>query len=155
MYLDALAWLEASGLGVAVRGAGRAYAVVNTLHVLGAAMVVGGIAVFDLLVLSRRGPDAVASGRVAIPLAAAGLTMQVATGLVLFSADARALGVNPAFLAKLGFMALGLVNLAILHARFGAGWAGGFPADEARPYAAVSLAAWVLTLAAGRMIAYV
>lgn len=155
MYLAALAWLEASALGEAARGAGKGYAIVNTLHVLGAALVVGGIAVFDGLVLLRRGADAVGAGAVAIPLAGLGLVLQVTTGVALFSADARALGVNPAFLAKLGLIALGLANLALLHARFGPGWRGGFPAAQARPYAAVSLAAWVLALAAGRMIAYV
>ena len=155
MYGEALAWLEASSLGVAARSAGQAYAIVNTLHVLGAALVVGAIAVFDVLVLVRRGPEAVGAARVAIPLAAAGLALQVATGAVLLAADARATGTNPAFLAKLGFIALGIVNLAVLHARFGPGWRGAFPAVAARPFAAVSLAAWVLALAAGRMIAYV
>ena len=82
------------------------------LHVLGAALVVGGIAVFDLKVLADDGLDAPAVGRVAIPLAATGVALQLPTGLTLLAVEATKLGINPAFYAKMAFLALGLVNLA-------------------------------------------
>jgi hypothetical protein len=125
------------------------------LRVLGAALLVGGIAVFDVKVLADRGAGAQDVGRIALPLAALGLLLQIPTGLTLLAVEARALGVNPAFLAKLGFIALGLVNLAVFHAHFGhaTGPGGSLPAS-ARPLAPISLAAWTLTLIAGRMIAY-
>jgi hypothetical protein len=154
MYAEWLAWLEASGLGEAARNSGGLFMAVNVLHVLGAALVVGGIAVFDVKVLLNRGEGAAETGRTAIPLAAAGLLIQIPTGVTLLAVEARALGVNPAFYAKLGFMALGFVNLAIFHVRFRDEMRHGVLAAAARPFAAVSLAAWVLTLAAGRMIAY-
>jgi hypothetical protein len=154
VYAQALAWLEASGLGQVARNSGWLFAVVNVLHVLGAALVVGGIATFDLKVIVR-GEGAQETGRVAIPLAAAGLLIQIPTGLTLLAVEARALGTNPAFYAKLAFIALGLVNLAVFHARFGsATHPGGSLPSSARPLAVVSLAAWTLTLIAGRMIAY-
>ena len=155
MYLDALGWLQDSPLGAWARGLGWAYAGVNALHVLGAALVLGSIAVFDVLVLARRGPDAVSASRAAIPLAAAGLGLQIATGLVLLSADARATGTNAAFLAKLALIGVGLLNVALLHARLGSAWRGAFPAREARPYAFASLLVWTFVLVAGRLIAYV
>jgi len=155
VYAQALAWLEASGLGQVARNSGWLFAVVNVLHVLGAALVVGGIATFDLKVIANRGEGAQETGRVAIPLAAAGLLIQVPTGLTLLAVEARALGTNPAFYAKLAFIALGLANLAVFHARFGsATHPGGSLPSSARPLAVVSLAAWTLTLIAGRMIAY-
>lgn len=155
MYAELLASLEASGLGHAARHSGALFAVVNVLHVLGAALVVGGIAVFDLKVLLNRGEGAADTGRIAIPLAAIGILVQIPTGLTLLAVEARALGGNPAFYWKLAFIAVGLVNLAVFHARFGtATWRGSVP-PAARPFAAVSLASWVLTLIAGRMIAYV
>ncbi len=154
MYAEWLAWLEQSSLGEAARSSGWLFLVVNVLHVLGAALVVGGIAVFDLAVFRDRA-GAAATGRIAIPLAAFGLLLQIPTGVTLLAVEARALGVNPAFYWKLAFMAVGLVNLAVFHARFsGALRAGALP-PGARPLAAVSLAAWVLTLVAGRTIAYV
>jgi hypothetical protein len=152
MYLEWLAWLEASRLGEVARNSAWLFLVVNVLHVLGAALVVGGIAVFDLKVLFDR-EGAHETGRIAIPLAAAGLLVQIPTGVTLLAVEARALGVNPAFYAKLLFIAVGLANLAVFHARFGLAWHEPLPV-AARPFAAMSIAAWVLTLVAGRMIAY-
>ena len=154
MYAEWLAWLEQSGLGHVARNSGWLFMAVNVLHVLGAAFVVGGIAVFDLKVLLHRSEDAAETGRMAIPLAATGLLIQVPTGVTLLAVEARALGVNPAFYAKMGFIALGLVNLAVFHARFGSAMGRTPLPPSARPFAAVSLAAWVLALIAGRMIAY-
>lgn len=153
MYAEWLGWLESSGLGQVARQSAWLFLIINVLHVLGAAFVVGGIAVFDLKVLFDR-EDAADTGRIAIPLAAAGLLVQVPTGLTLLAVEARALGVNPAFYAKLAFIAVGLVNLAVFHARFGSAMGLSALPASARPLAAVSLAAWVLTLIAGRTIAY-
>jgi hypothetical protein len=154
MYADALVWPEQSGLGHVARHSGVLFMVANVLHVLGAALVVGAIAVFDLHVILKRGEAAAETGRIALPLAAAGLVLQIPTGLTLLAVEATKLGQNPAFLAKLALIALGLVNLALFHARFGSGLRAGAVPVEARPFAHVSLAAWVLTLAAGRLIAY-
>jgi len=154
MYLDLLSALEGSWLGHTARHSAWTFMVANVLHVLGAALLVGSIAVFDVKVLADRGQAAWQVGRYAIPLAAAGLALQVPTGLVLLAAEARALGVNPAFYAKLAFIALGLANVALFHARFGAALRAGILPESARVYAGWSLAAWVLTLVAGRMIAY-
>ena len=154
MYAEWLAWLEASRLGEVARNSAWLFLIVNVLHVLGAAFVVGGIAVFDLKVLLQRSQGAAETGRMAIPLAALGLLIQVPTGVTLLAVEARALGVNPAFYAKMVFIALGLVNVAAFHARFGSAMGQGPLPPSARPFAAVSLAAWVLTLIAGRTIAY-
>ncbi|MBB3017236.1 hypothetical protein FHR70_000276 [Microvirga lupini] len=154
MYLDLLAALEGSWLGHAGRHSAWLYTAANLLHVLGAAFVVGGIAVFDLKVLAEHGKHAWQVGRYAIPLAAAGVLIQLPTGMLLLAVEARALGTNPAFYAKLAFIALGLINVTILHIRFGSALRGGALPPEARAYALVSLLAWVVTLLAGRMIAY-
>lgn len=154
MYLDLLTALEGSWLGHAARHSAWLYTAANLLHVLGAAFVVGGIAVFDLKVLAEHGRNAWQVGRYAIPLAAAGLALQIPTGVTLLAVEARALGVNPAFYGKLAFIVVGLVNVGLFHARFGGALRAGAVPAEARLYAAVSLAAWILTLLAGRMIAY-
>jgi hypothetical protein len=154
MYLDLLAALESSWLGHAGRHSAWLYMTANLLHVLGAAFVVGGIAVFDLKVLAEHGKHAWQVGRYAIPLAATGLALQIPTGVLLLAVEARALGVNPAFYLKLACIALGLVNVALFHARFGSALRAGALPPEARIYAFVSLFAWIVTLLAGRMIAY-
>ena len=154
VYGEWLAALEESGLGHFARHSASAFMIVNLLHVLGAAFVVGGIGTFDLKLLLDRGCGAADVGRIAVPLAATGLAIQIPTGAVLLSVEARALGTNPAFYAKMAFILVGLVNLAAFHARFGAATRGGSLPPSARAYGLVSLLAWMLTLLAGRMIAY-
>jgi hypothetical protein len=154
IYAEWLNLLEQSALGHVARHSAWFFTLANLLHVLGAAFVVGGIGAFDLSVLRAGGRGAGAVGRVAIPLAATGLAIQVPTGVVLLSVEATKLGVNPAFYAKLAFIAVGLANLAVFHRRFGTAMRGDDLPAGGRPYAAVSFGAWVLTLLAGRMIAY-
>jgi hypothetical protein len=62
--------------------------------------------------------------------------------------------VNPAFYLKLAVIALGLVNVALFHARFSTALRAGALPAEARVYALISLLAWIIALLAGRMIAY-
>jgi len=154
MYLDLLAALESSWLGHTGRHSAWLYTLANLLHVLGSAFVVGGIAVFDLKILAEHGKRAWEVGCYAIPLAAAGLALQIPTGTVLLATEARSLGTNPAFYVKLVFIALGLVNVALFHLRFGKALRAGALPPEARIYAFVSLIAWIIVLLAGRMIAY-
>jgi hypothetical protein len=154
IYMEWLAALEASGLGHVARHSSWLFTIANLLHVLGAAFVVGGIGVFDLKVIRDRGRGAGSVGRIAIPLAATGLAIQIPTGLVLLAVEATKLGVNPAFYAKMVFIVVGLVNLAVFHRRFGGHLRGEDLASSALPYATISFAAWVLALLAGRMIAY-
>lgn len=149
-----LAALEASWLGHVGRHSAWLYTTANLLHVLGAAFVVGGIAVFDLKVLAEHGKNAQQVSRYAIPLAATGLALQIPTGILLLAVEARALGINPAFYAKLVFIAVGLINVVLFHARFNGALRAGRLPPEARAYAFVSLIAWIAALLAGRMIAY-
>ena len=152
-YAEWLHALEQSGLGHVARHSAWAYPIAQVRHVLGAALLVGGIAVFDLKLLLRGG-GAAETGRAAIPLAAFGLALQVPTGLVLLAAEASALGQNPAFLYKLGFILLGLVNVAMFHGCMGPHMRRGPFPDSARIFAGLSLVAWMGALVAGRMIAY-
>lgn len=152
--MDALlAAYEASALGAAARGTAWLYPAANLLHVLGACLLLGAVAVFDIAVL-RRNQAALAIGRAALPLAAAGLALQLLTGLVLFAAEATTMAWNPAFLAKIAALALGVANLALFHRRFGAAMRAGEIPQRAGAQAALSLGAWTLAVLAGRGIAY-
>jgi len=150
---DLMMALEQSGLGQAARGSGWLYPAANVVHVLGAALLVGAIATFDIQVL-RRVPGASVVLRAVTPIAVAGLLAQLASGLVLLSADALPVVVNPAFQFKMAMLALGLVNVVAFRWRFGPALRKDLPLDGARRLAAVSLASWVLVLLAGRFIAY-
>ncbi len=129
------------------------YPAANLLHVLGACLLLGAVAVFDVAVL-RRHQEALAIGRVALPIAAAGLGLQLATGLVLFAAEATTMAYNPAFVAKIVALDLGIVNLALFRYRFGAAMRAGEMPRAAGVLAAVSLGTWTVAVLAGRGIAY-
>lgn len=148
-----LAAYEGSALGEAARSTVWLYPVLNLAHVLGAALLVGAVVAFDLAVL-RRSPDVGRIGRATLPLAGAGLALQLVTGALLFAAEATTMAVNPAFQAKLAAIVLGIANLAWFRRRYGAAIAQGIVPPGAPRGALVSMAAWVLALLAGRGIAY-
>src|SRR5262249_16754466 len=145
--------LEQSSLGAVARGSAWLYPLANLSHVLGAALLVGAIATFDIQVL-RGAKSAGVIVRAVTPLAAFGLALQVASGIVLLAADAMPVVVNPAFQFKMAMFALGLLNVAVFRWRFASHCEAGTRLDGARGLAAVSLASWVLVLLAGRFIAY-
>jgi hypothetical protein len=154
LYAEWLSAFERSALGHLARHSAWTSTTAYVLHVLGAAFVVGAIAVFDGALVMRRFDDAARISRVAISIAAGGLVIQVPTGLVLLATEATKLGTNPAFYAKMIFIAVGLANVAFFHGRFGKALRFGALDQAARVTAFVSLGAWILTLSAGCMIAY-
>jgi hypothetical protein len=149
----AMTALEHSSLGEAARGTGWLYPLANMAHVLGAALLLGAIATFDIHVL-RGGGSVRTVARAVIPIAAFGLLVQAASGLVLLSADAMPVVVNPAFQFKMAMLVLGLLNVALFRWRFVSALKKDTPLDGAHGLAAVSLASWTLVLLAGRFIAY-
>ena len=149
----AMTTLEQSSLGAAARGSAWLYPLANLSHVLGAALLVGAIATFDIQVL-RRARNVGVIARAVTPIAGVGLALQVASGVVLLAADAMPVVVNPAFQFKMAMFALGLVNVAAFRWRFGGGLKADTPLDGAAGFAALSLASWLLVLLAGRFIAY-
>jgi len=144
---------EHSGLGHAARSTGWLYPLANLVHVLGAALVVGSIATFDVQILRSRRRAALVS-HTAIPVAVVGLVLQAASGFVLLSAEASTLVKNPAFQFKMAMLIFALANVAVFHRRFGRALKTGAPLDGAQTFAAVSLVSWILVLLAGRSIAY-
>jgi hypothetical protein len=145
--------LEQSSLGAAARGSAWLYPLANLSHVLGAALLIGAVATFDIQVL-RHGRNVGVIARAVTPVAAVGLALQVASGTVLLAADAMPVVVNPAFQFKMAMFALGLINVAVFRWRFGSSLKADGPLDGATWLAAVSLASWLLVLLAGRFIAY-
>jgi hypothetical protein len=146
--------LEHSDLGDAARSTGWLYPLANLVHVLGAALLVGSIATFDVQVL-RRARDVRAVYAAAIAIAVTGFLLQILSGPVLLSADASAVVRNPAFVFKMAMLVVGVANVVAFHWCFSKAIRKGEPLPPpARVLAAVSLASWVLVLFAGRAIAY-
>ncbi len=82
--------LEASGLGVLMRESAVLYPLANIAHILGLVLFAGSILLLDLRLLgSARSLPALAVARALTPLMLFGLAVQIASGVLLFSADAR------------------------------------------------------------------
>lgn len=153
--------LETSPLGDALRQSLWLYPLVEVMHILGLALLVGSIVAFDLRLLGARAPllPADALSRLLLPVAVTGFALTVPTGLLLFTAEATALIGNPAFLLKMALLALALANIAVFHSRAGRRMTVWSLADRpplaARLAGAASLTLWIAILACGRLIAYV
>jgi Family of unknown function (DUF6644) len=151
--------LEQSGFGFAIRQSTWLFPVANVGHILALAAFAGAIAIMDIRLLG--GLAATAPGRVLMRARAAAIAafiLMVATGFILFTAEASHLILNPVFQIKLGLIAAGLVNLAIFE--FGVKRSvvklspGVTMPAGAKTAGLFSLAIWLAVAACGRSIAY-
>ena len=135
-----------------------AYLLVNAAHILGLALLVGPILTLDarLIGLWRSLPVAILAPLL-VRAAALGLTLTALTGLWLFTVRPADYLANPAFLVKLGLLALALVNVGVQHVQ--PGWRavlrGETPGMGVRVVAALSAVLWIGILVAGRWIGFV
>lgn len=158
---DFLAWLESSMLGHAMRNSGVwTYGVVNLFHILGISTLFGSVLVLDLRMLGlwRTVPLASIAGPT-VPLATTGFVMATVSGIGMLATKATEYDGNPFLLIKFPAIAVALVNVAVVTSRpawKAMGRREPTPGDR-RTLAiggAVSLAAWLTAIGAGRMIGY-
>lgn len=143
------------GFGAAVRQSAWAYPAANIAHVVALTVLAGAVAVMDARLLGLgSGTPWQAIVRPARRLAAFALVAMLATGSVLFAAEASHLAMNRVFQFKLLLLVLAVAN---------AGFAGtllrGLPAEASIPgtvrrSAGFSLLIWMAIAGAGRTIAY-
>jgi hypothetical protein len=150
-------WLDAAGVGPWAKGSAWVYPLVNSLHLLGLVMLIGGIGVVDLRLAGFwRNLPAAALSRALTPVAIGGLVLLALSGSVLFAADGAALARSVTFHRKLVLIALALANAALFRLlwqrRVEAG--GEVPPPIGRTSALASLLLWLCVGALGRLIAY-
>jgi len=149
-----LAALEATAPAQYLRGARWGYAAVNAVHILGFGLLIGAIVPLDLRLLGVwRGVPRAAVARVLVPTAAAGLTIAVAAGLLLFAVRAREYAGLEVVQAKLALVAIGGAAAIAIHLH------GGWLLERAGSarlagHAALSLLCWLGALVCGRLIAF-
>ena len=157
----ALAWLEGSALGHAIRSSGVwTYAILNLTHILGISSLFGAILVLDLRLLGIwRSVPVQALARPVLPIAATGLALAVLSGICMLATNGTEYVRNPFLVVKFVAIGAGVIN-AIVVTRLPA-WrstnAGSLPIAGERQLAfvgAISLVCWVTAITAGRMIGY-
>lgn len=129
-----------------------AYPVLEIVHLLGIAMLLGNLVCFEARVLGAgKAIDLAALARLALPLSVLGFALAVVSGLSMFATQALELLGNPAFKWKMLFLMIAGGNAAWFHAR------GSLKLNDklARVQVLASFFVWIAVLSCGRLIAYV
>lgn len=129
-----------------------AYPALETLHIVGIALLLGSLVVFELRVWGVAvALPPVDLARLALGLSLTGFGLAAASGLTMLASQFDELVANRAFLLKMGLLAVAGLNALAFHVR------GGLRRLDtlARAQTALSLGLWLAVIVCGRWIAYV
>ena len=160
MLFETLTALQNLEPVAALRTSRWVYPLVNTAHIAGLALLFGAIAPLDLRLLGAwRSVPLHLLARVLQPVAAAGLALAVAAGLLLFVVSATRYAAMPIFLVKLALIAAALANAMLLrrHPDWVLARVPGLaaePSTRLKAAAGLSLALWLAAILCGRLIGY-
>lgn len=147
-------WLAGTELAFQI-GATWWFPLIESLHVVALAVVVGSIFFVDLRLLGWMGmryPLTVFT-RELPPWAWGGFVVAFVTGLGMFVTRPAAYAANPAFLIKLGLLVVAGANVFVLHRRVLVATTDGSPA--AKRAGLVSILVWVGVIVAGRWTGHI
>ncbi|CAD5200080.1 DUF6644 family protein [Pseudomonas sp. FEN] len=152
--------LQDTAVATFIRESGAAFPTLESVHVIGIAIVYGTIAVVDLRLLGvashRRG--ALKLIQDLLPYTWVAFVMCVITGLLMFCANGTSYAQNNAFLLKMGLLLLAGLNMGIFHLgafRRISEWDTTLPPpSQARVAGLSSLALWAGVIFLGRWIAF-
>ena len=128
-----------------------AYPLLEVLHIVGIAMLLGSLLLLELRVWGLGGALPLAPlARLALPLTLAGFALAATTGPLMFASQPGDLIANRAFVIKMGLVMLAGLNAASFHAR------GGLRRVDrlARAQTLLSVGIWLAVIVCGRWIAY-
>lgn len=154
-------WLETTAVANWVALSLWAYPALLSLHIVGLAIVVGIFVMRDLRLAGIvRGIDPRIFLNLA-PLAWFGFTINLVSGLLLFTSQATVFAANLPFLIKISCVIAGMTLALMIHSRqrrhsvsAGAYLAVLSEENTLRPLALLSLTIWITAISAGRLIAY-
>jgi hypothetical protein len=154
-------WLEQTYVGTAVRQSLWLFPVIETVHIFGIILLVGGTSILDLRLMGLTFRDEPVTKLAArfLPWAWAGFLIQVLTGLLMFTSEATKMYGNVAFQIKMLMILAAGLNAFIFHS-IAYQSVGKWDKDPVAPVSArvaglISILFWFGIVAAGRWIAYV
>ena len=139
------------------------YPAVETIHIIGIALLFGSIAVLDLRLLGvSRALPVRTLARHTLPWSVGAFLLIVPSGLCMFVAHASEFITSPVFAIKMCLILAAFTNAALFHAitfRTADVWDSDAmrplgPPPSARIAGAVSLLLWISVIACGRLLAY-
>src|SRR6476620_3864490 len=110
-------WLEQTGVGASIRESLWLFPIIETVHIFGIILLVGGTSILDLRLMGltfREEPVTKLAKRF-LPWAWAGFIIQVTTGLLMFASEATKMYVNTAFQMKMLMILAAGVNAFVFH----------------------------------------
>ena len=128
-----------------------AYPLLEVLHIIGIAMLLGSLLLVELRVWGFGAALPVADlARLALPLTLAGFALAATSGSLMFASQPGDLIANRIFVVKMGLVMLAGLNAASFHAR------GGLQRSDriARVQTLLSVGIWMAVIFCGRWIAY-
>ncbi len=160
MFANFLTWLGESRIGTAVAESSTIFPWLEVVHVVGIAAMLGSILIVDLRLTGLAARDYPAAGltRTLLPVTWAGFLIALSSGLLMFSSQPQMYWDNWYFRAKMCLLLLGGINMLAFHLltrRAMSRWdrSASLPL-AARVAGSLSLAIWVLAVAAGRWIGF-
>jgi hypothetical protein len=154
-------WLEHTTVGTSVRESLWLFPNLETVHIFGIILLVGGTSILDLRLLGLAFTEEPVSklSRRFLPWAWAGFIIQVCTGLLMFASEATKMYSNVAFDIKMLLILAAGLNAFVFHS-LAYKSIGKWERDRVAPFSArvagtLSILFWFGIVAAGRWIAYV
>jgi energy-coupling factor transporter transmembrane protein EcfT len=110
---EILHWIRDTSLGVAVRESRWIFATGETFHFIGLSLLVGGILIIDLRLLGFIRKIPMRAALAFLPFVIVGFLINLATGIVFFSADPMMYWPNPAFKLKMFLILVAGLNALV------------------------------------------
>src|SRR5688572_4138539 len=151
-------WLKGTAIAHAMVDLPWLWPVCETLHFVGLALLVGAAGIFDLRLLGLFRAMPLAAAMQMRGLAAAGVVINLVTGVLFFVAAPDQYVNNPAWWGKVLFLIVAMINVAVFETRQGKRILEISGEDETpasyKIAGAVSLASWAAVLFFGRMLPF-
>ncbi|HWK74480.1 MAG TPA: DUF6644 family protein [Povalibacter sp.] len=154
-------WIGSTSLAEGIAGSSYLFPNLETIHVLGLALVIGTIGMVDLRLLGFASTHRTVRDVSAqmLPFAWTGFAVALLSGLAMFISNATFYVDNPAFQLKMLLLVLAGINMLVFHGRTWRSideWdSAPKPPTAVRLAGAVSLTCWVVIVFLGRWIGFI
>ena len=160
MFLQFLQWLEGLGWTTALRESQLMFPIVEGIHLLGLAFILGPVLMLDFRLSGFAWRDQPVSkiAKSFVPYSLGGAAIMFTTGLLLFAAEPVRSWNSGWFKIKIVLLVVAGLNALYFHTKTQAGW-GSWDNDPVPPRAArmaglLSILFWAGVVLAGRWTAY-
>jgi hypothetical protein len=152
-------WLKSTSVSAVMKSSPLLWPLCEALHFVGLSLLIGGAGLIDLRLMGLFKSIPVAAVMQVRKWAALGVVINVVTGALFFVGAPDQYVTNPAWYAKLAFLLVAMINVAVFETTQGRRMltlaAGENTPASFKLAGAVSLGSWFLVLYFGRMLPFI